>query len=380
MYNFKESKLGPGFSHDFYKKAEGLIQASTPFTILGMPGVGVSFFLRYLASYGSTFTKANDIHFVFVDIYALSTLSRGEYLSWLLHELGISGIGKPEQEIFNLIKIQLQKLTDSHKKIVIIFNRFDQLKDEFDKQFLANIRSLKNIDPDKITMIFTANKPLYEVCPEAIIGTNLNFYSQTLYFGTYKDEDLKKLFLVLNPNSGLNSLDIDKLISLAGGHNQLLMILTKSESHENYLLDRFVKLQLSEIYEYLSYHQKKIVQNIAFGKDVDQIDQYLLKIGLVVTNHGYELFSPLFSEYVKTHTAVKIPAKEGLLFKLLKKNLNQVVSKEEIFDYVWKDKSADATEWALNSLVYRLRKNPGFRSSRLMLETHKKIGFALVKP
>lgn len=372
-YHFKESQLDPDFCQEKYLKIKKLINSSVSFTIIGMPGVGVSYFLRYLAS--------TDIaYFIFVDMYALSTLSRIEYLRWFLHELGGVSKNKTEQQIYQECKNRLEELSKKYPKIVIIFNRFDQLKEEFDREFLANLRSLKHIAPEKIVMIFTANKPLYEIAEESIIGTNLHFYSSLFYFQTYFQADLQKLAQINIPGYSTNDSRIAKLMKLSGGHNQLFMIMAKSETQENPLLDRFVRLQLKELYEFLSYHQQTQIQKIALRKNLKYVDPFLINTGIVIRDSlGIRLFTPLMEEYTKSYIAFNIPAKEGRLFKLLKQNLGKVVSKDEIFDYIWGKDPNLASDWALNALIYRLRKNPQFQTYGYYIENHKKIGYRLIK-
>lgn len=376
-YSFKEAQLGEDFAREKLIKIKQFIESSTSFTILGMPGVGVSYFLRYLAS-------SNLACFVFVDSFALSTLSKREYLSWLLHELGGKAKNLTEQQIYEECKKRLEILAKKYPKIVIIFNRFDQLfaqpTDQFDKLFLANLRSLRQISPDKIVMIFTANKPLYEICPDAIIGSNLNFYSQLFYFGIYTEKDLYKLLKITQPDISNSDAKTRILMKLSGGHNQLLHIILKSESQENLLADKFVKLQLREIYESLNVQNRKTLQRIASSKDPHEVDSYLVNIGMVLKEKsGYRLFTPLLKEYISSTIDVKIAAKEGKLFKLLKKNLGRVVPKDELFEDIWKDDFDNASDWALNALVYRLRKNPKFKLMGYSIENHKKIGYMLSK-
>jgi len=374
-YNFREAKLDKKFCPEKLLKVKEFIDNGTSFTIIGMPGVGVSYFLRFLAS------QANYAHFIFIDMYALSTLSRLEYISWLLKELEGEATSKSEQQIFNECKERLALLAQKQPKIVIIFNRFDQLVAEFDKQFLANIRAFKYIAPEKIVMIFTSNKPLYEIASDALVVSNIHFYSPVFFFNTYSTDDLNSLTKITIPdNFKKDKQRIKRLIELSGGHNQLFMICVKSESQENLLADRFVQLQLRELYEFLSYHQQKVLQKIALGKKIDEVDSFLLNIGLVKkTNPGYELFTPLLKEYILSKGEVKIPAKEGKLFKLLKQNLGQVVSKDQIFDYVYPDDLDGASDWALNALVYRLRKNPSFKSGGFIIENYKKMGYIIYK-
>ena len=76
-YNFREAELGPKFARDKLKEFRELIDASLSFVVLSMPGVGVSYFLRYLAM--QTFAA-----FVHVDLYLLPTLSRHEFYKLLV--------------------------------------------------------------------------------------------------------------------------------------------------------------------------------------------------------------------------------------------------------------------------------------------------------
>lgn len=75
---------------------------------------------------------------------------------------------------------------------------------------------------------------------------------------------------------------------------------------------------------------------------------------------------------------IKLPPKEALLFSLLKRNEGKAVSKDELFKVIWQN-SDEVTDWSLNALIYRLRKNPTFSSSGYTIESQKKIGYYLLK-
>ncbi|MDP3733490.1 MAG: helix-turn-helix domain-containing protein, partial [Candidatus Daviesbacteria bacterium] len=256
-------------------------------------------------------------------------------------------------------------------KIVIIFSRFDQLKKDFDANFLSNLQSLATIQPGKIVLIFTSIKPLDEIASNAITGGNMTFYSKYLYFKPYSSMDLKKL---LKLEGVLSFKDLDKLIELSGGHNQLLHILLNSQKQQNLLLDRFVKMQLKELVDYLDYQQKKQIQKIALGKQTE-IDEYLLGVGMV---KNFKLFTPLLTDYIKTNMPVKLPVKEKFLFNLLRKNMGKTVSKDEIFTEVWPGNEEGASDWALDALIYRLRNHPFIKSQGYIIESHKKVGYTLI--
>ena len=160
-------------------------------------------------------------------------------------------------------------------------------------------------------------------------------------------------------------------------------MLLKSARLSNPLQDQFIKMQLKELYEFVNNNQKKILQKIAFNKPIEEVDEYLLNIGLVIKDKdGYQLFTPLLEKFIQGNIPLRLPVKEARLFKKLKQHLGQVVSKEAIFNLLWPEDSQDydkASEWALNSLIYRLRKNPYFIQSGYVIENHKKEGFVLIK-
>lgn len=354
MYNFKEKELGPDFAKEKLADFKELIKAGRSFVVISIPGVGVSYFLRYLA-------MQDFATFFHIDLYSLPTLNQDEFYKLLQTELGGDA------------KTRLKSLSEKHSKIVLIFSRFDQLRKEFDNQLLSNIQSLTTIAPGKIVLIFTSIKPLPEIATEPLTGGNLNFYSEILYFKPYSEKDLKKL-LTIEPYRATP----DYLLKLSGGHYQLLQILRRSQKQQNLMLDQFVKLQLKGLIDYLDYAQRKTLQKIALrqaqGK-LFEVDEYLLGVGMVTK---FELFTPLLSEYIKLNLPVNLPVKEAKLFKLLRKNMGNVISKDEIFQEVWGEDS-EATDWALDALIYRLRKHPFMQTHGYIIESHKKVGYTLIQ-
>lgn len=371
QYNFKEANLGKDFAKEKLADFKNLINEGQSFVVLSMPGVGVSYFLKYLA----TQDFANFFH---IDLYSLPTLTQYEFYKLVLTQLGSIPAKKTEQQLLEELKKIIEKISRKEVKIVLIFSRFDQLKKEFNNQFLSNIQSLTTVSPGKIVLIFTSIKPLTEISTEPLSGGNLNFYSESLYFKPYSEDDLRKL-LTIEPVRSTPKEVLDKLIQLSGGHNQLLQILRRSQKQQNLLLDQFVKLQMKGLIDYLDYAQRKQIQKIALGKKIGEVDEYLLGVGMVKQSTEFELFTPLLSEYIRLNLPVKLPVKEAKLFKLLRKNAGNIVTKDEIFAEVWVEDSENATDWALDALVYRLRKHPFIQSQGYIIESHKKVGYTLIQ-
>lgn len=379
MNNFPEAKLEPGFAQDKIKNFKQFIDSTISFTVVSMPGVGVSYFLKYLSC-------QNFAHFIHIDLYSLPTLSQHEFYRMFLTNLGGKPSSKTDEQVFLETKAIIKKMAEKHDKVVIIFSRFDQLKKALDENFLSNLQSLTTLALSKIVLIFTAIKPLYEMVPEAVKGGNLPFYSKVLYFTPFLKEDLKKLFLL--DHTAKAHPDLDELIEKSGGHNQLLHMFVNSHKKQNLLLDKFVNLQLKDLVHYLDYSQRKQVQNIALGRKIPEVDEYLLGVGFAketksgyqqAVPSGYQIFSPILEDYIKANLPVKLPVKEKALFNLLRKNLGTVVSKDEIFSTVWENDSNGATDWALDALVYRLRKHPFLHSHGYIIESQKKVGYILIQ-
>lgn len=370
-YNFKEKYLQQDFAREKYREIKKLIDLTGAFTVIGMPAVGVSLFLKYLATRDFT-------HCIYLDLYSLGDTTVHELYLLLAKELG--GKVKPrytEQELLAICKKRLEYLVKKYKHIVVIVNRFEELESVFSKKFFGQLRVLRHTFNNTVTLIFSVTKPYDEMQPDAITGGNLYFYTKYYYFKPFKSTDLSELLTLHSPELAPTSQQLDKIIDLSGGHFQLTQLLLKTERGKvSPLKDPFIKLLLKQLYDNVSHEQKKQIQKLALRK-ATEVDEYLLDIGLVKPNN--ELFSSLFSQYVLSQVSLKMPSKEALLFVLLKKAKGKIVTKDTIFKTVWKNDFDGATDWALDSLIYRLRKNAVFKNSGYQLESYKKQGYALVK-
>ncbi len=330
MYNFKEQQIGGDWCKEYINDVKKLIDASQTFTVVGPIGVGASMFLRYLA------TRDDLAYFIHID------LSEDSHLN--------------TEGLIKFCRTEVEKALPENKRVVVILNRFNIKKREFDIEFLRSLRSIRDLDKEKVIFILTADKPLIEEKPDALMGGNLNMYSISYHLKPFSLADLYKLASI---NLNLATFDqklIDNSLKQSGGHYQLFTLLLKTIHQADPLKDPIIKVQLKQLYNQYSYSDRKLLQK---GK--------------------ISCFSPLLKEYIDKELPIKLPVKEALLFKILRKKLGQVVSKDEIFGYVWVNNPEDATDWALNALIYRLRKNPSFIEKGYLIESFKKQGYCLQK-
>lgn len=368
-YKFKEGQLNDNFCSKRVLEMRKLLHPSGFFTMLGIPGVGISFFIRFLAT-------RDFAYFIYLDTASLASATKHEFFVALLKELGVTNIPKSEQEMLEEAKKRVKELADE-KHVIFLFNRFDDLGKEINKILLSNLRTLRHISADNISMIFVTHKPLTDVSEGALQGGNLDMFSNIYYFQPYEKEDLRQLFILHSQDLLEEEGAFDEAYENSGGHYELAKLLLKSKENKA-VVQKFINFSLKKIYAGLSYAQKKMVQKIAFDKPLKDVDMLLVQLGYLKEDSYF--FSPLFAEYIRTATMIKLPIKEAKLFQLLKKRIDRLVSKEEIFTALWQeDEQEFGSDWALNSLIYRLRKNPAFKAKGYIIESHKKMGYMLVR-
>lgn len=373
-YNFREGKLGKAFAKSKTNFVEDLVKRSITFTLLSIPGVGVTQFLR-------NFAMNHKYYFAFMETLSLTSYSKGNFLKLMLKELEEESMSDNDQDLFIQCQKRLANLAEKEDRIVLIFNRFNRLGKKVDYDFFSNLRILRNINPEKIVMIFTSNQPFDVLNPKVVVGPNVNFLFHLEYFGTYQKPDLRALMPIYAPHYKFRSEEeIDRAVKISGGHINLLSLLLNNERLDP-ISDRYVAIQLKDIFDALTYRQKGVLKSIASGKSISVDVDSLIKIGLVkIKSKGdFRVFTPLLEDYLKYNRQGNLSANEAKLYSLLKKNLGKIVTKDEIFRIIWKDNPDLGSDWALNALIYRLKKNPAFEKTGYIIESHKKIGYSLIE-
>lgn len=352
-------------------KFKELIDASVTTSIIGIPGVGISIFLKHLASLPFGYS-------IYIDVFGLPNLTSSEFFKDILTKLGGNTGSKNEAEIVAESKKILEVLVQQNEKIIIYFGGFDQLKKSFNQNFFHHLRSLRNVDQNKVVFVFGICKRIDTLVSENLMDTDLTMLSSVFYLKPYSNEDLRYLLSIYGPKITDN--EIDTILKVSGGHFQILQLLLRSERNHDPLSDPFIKLALRNIYQHLTYQQRKTVKKVATQNVHEVEDDYLIQVGFIKKrDNNYQIFSPIFEQFIKSQTSSKLPVKEARLFKILKENRGAVVSKDKIFTFVWQDDIDKASDWALDALIYRLRRNKAFISKGYVLENHKKQGYILVK-
>lgn len=359
-----------GFCPERVAEIKKLIDASATTSVIGMPGLGISIFLKHLAAQSFGYS-------IYIDVFGLSNLSSIEFFKTILTNLGGKTNSSSEVDIVIQCKKILEILVQKNERVIIYLGGFDQLKKSFNQEFFHHLRSLRSVNPEKIIFIFGICRRIDSLVSERLVDTDLNMLSSIYYLKPYSNENLKYMLSVYGPKT---EDDMQNLFNLSGGNFQLLQLLLRTERLNDPVQDPFIKLSLTNIYRTLTYQQKKILKKVSTQEVNEIIDEYLINVGLVKKDKStYKIFSPLLEQFLKTESSIKLPIKEAKLLALLKDNIGEVISKDQIFNTIWGNEMDNPSDWALDALIYRLRRNPAFFAKGYVIESRKKQGYVLLK-
>lgn len=425
-----EAQYPIGFREDFASQLGLHLRNRHSLVLVGMRRIGISNFLRFFLYHpgiSKTYIKDSQPHlFVPVDLNDLVELELFPF--WILtlkrivdaaeHSLLKGSDQKALQTIFldciqsqdlfltiDGIKKSLLKIIEAGLLPDIFFIRFDRLTKSFTPEFLANLESLKEATHHKLSIIFTAFRPLSVISPEVFGHASLSLIDNQLYLKLAQEEDMQIVLdsTVKKYRLKLNASVKPSLLELAGGYIQYLQLaliilhqegVLPSSQQQLYTLlteNERIKLQSEELWESLTPSEQEALLKLERGSKVTKQDKqnsnYLWETGLISENGKVRIFSPIFENFLqdrlKEHdngvTNVDFSKKEYALFKFLEENLNQICEREAIIEAVWPEEEAlGVSDWAIDRLIARVRSKLKQQESEYELVTIKTRGFKLV--
>lgn len=338
------------------------IDSSGSVNLVAMPGAGVTFFVRQLAY------RSPD-EFISINSFEMHDFSKAALYNQLSRKLGLDPAPADHVDL-QAIGNALKQRASANNKVVLVFNRFDRLGPILDQSFYENLHFLREVAGGKLVMMFVTAEPVIEFASQGLQDL-MRLIDAVVYFPGYQAKDLREII----KSSGAEDIE-QKALELSGGHHALMQILMRCQNLDNALSDPMVELLVKDIYFGLSPKRRRDVDAVASGRS-KAVDPFLTNLGYIVGKGKAATFTPLLAEYAQRQSQEHLPVRERRLLSLLKRNTGRVVTKQDIFDAVWKESDGIATDWALNALVYRLRRHPAFNSQRYTIESHKKQGYIL---
>lgn len=321
------------------------------------------------------------------------------------------------QRYFKLAIRQL--LRHSNRKLVFLFDQFDELFREVEPRFFANLRGLREAYKYRVVFfVFTRNQlpeliPLDNAREEFFELLSSNLMGLTPY--NQKDANLLIERIVDRNQASPNSVDDDVLYFLSGGHAGLLRALLLLNDNIIYQDDDPQKMQqlldlpsidfeCKKIWSSLSFEEREILFYIVQDKLVKIHNGALtqLKIkGLIEKQKPHQIFSPIFSQYVMSQpnewneslrldTATRrvwvlnrptetLTPLEFRVFQVLYYRDGEVVSRDEIVEAGWPEAKGGVTDDAVTQIIRRLReKIEPDRTTPKFIESLRGQGYRLV--
>lgn len=435
------AKNAQGFRHDEISQMVGLIEAGESASVIGMSGTGKSNLFNHLVN-----PQTQDIYFtqrpfpliVRVNFHYAPDFSDRSLLSLILEQLEaitpreISRLELPfeisDQIAWyhdsliesgdDLLKVQRNfkqalklLLFGNDRKMVLLFDQFDDVYREAPPQFFANLRGLRELYKYRLSFItFTRDMltNLVEHDPAREEFYEL-FASNLLGLKPYNFSDARDLLNRVGRRNRLNFSDdlASQLITVSGGHAGMLrsafLAVARNRldwaagENDQMLFDTpGVYMECEKIWRSLSVQERKVLHllsheqepNAEFNATMAQLN---IKGVLRDTPAGDNLyiFSPLFGIYVKMQDPLwerplyfeessrqilvmgqPVPTLTSLeyrLFNALYEREGEVLNKDELIEAGWPNAHGGVSDEALTAAMARLRrkiepdsKNPRF--------------------
>ncbi|MEM7334176.1 MAG: winged helix-turn-helix domain-containing protein [Chloroflexota bacterium] len=427
-----------GFRHEEVMQLTKFIEAGESASIIGMSGTGKSNLFNHLCD-----SKTQELYFterpfpliVRVNFHYAPDFTDRSMYSLILEQLEaispreISRINLPmgiaDQVIWyhdslieakdDLLKVQRSfkqairlLLYGNERKLVFLFDQFDDVYREAPAHFFANLRGLRENYKYRISyLIFTrdmlpnimesdpAREEFYELMASNLVGLR-----------PYNFSDARDLLTRIGKRNQINFNhdQAEDMITVSGGHAGLLRatFLTSGREELNWqpgkndesLLDiPGVRLECEKVWRSLSVQERKVLHTLQHGQkpsfeNVPTLEQLSVK-GVLRSIEDPKIFSPLFALFIKRQDPLwerpiyfeestrqilvlgqPIPSLTSLefrLFRALYERDGEVLDKDDLIEAGWPSARGGVSDEALTAAMARLRrkiepdsKNPRF--------------------
>lgn len=334
------------------------VRLKEPVSVISISGMGKRPYLEYLTDY---FQKV-DFGFELVSQNITSIQEFDE----LLHMLETK-----EKFVPTLVVLRLAFEEDCFDQL----KRLESLREKHYTNFvsilLCNLRNIYKAYHEKLQVI---TKSAFIIKP----------FTESESFKILKSYEVK-YDLKISTNAK------DKIAILSGGHTGLIKniflreIDNPNSDHEiiGLLDDEGVVRWLEQICKDLP---KNVLEDILSRTKSIESQEILKKFGII--NEKGKVFSPVFENYLekKLKSAPQLPVdlkltnQEKQVYDYLIKNAGNIISREEIGDIMWGEKSAENySEWSIDQMIYRIRKKIKLLQNGDQIVTKKKMGFVFLR-
>jgi len=287
------------------------------------------------------------------------------------------------------------------KRLVLLFDEFDELYQKLDARVFLNLRALRDRYPDRLIYVIGVGKTLLSLrnIPEVMEFAEL-FSSHSYTLRALNADDVTRVVrqFAQDNHVSFSDEDIDFITRQSGGHPGLLetvcQILAENTVAgvardtrivQSHLADNAnLRIECVKLWQSLSLDsQNALLQFVQSGNPKNLSTKYLRQHGIIVENgNGHPIiFSQLFEEFIRRQNLVQNTDEKGIridvesghvyvdgkiaevltkleyrLLLLLYGNLDKICDKYTIVESVWgEDYIEEVDDARIEKLISRLR-------------------------
>ncbi len=300
-----------------------------------------------------------------------------------------------------------QIMAGSKRKLVFLFDQFDDVYRDADAHFFANLRGLRQAYKYRV-LYMTFTRDLLPHIAESDSGRE-EFYElmtgNLMGLRPYQEADSRRLIKRIAKRNKITVLEAvqTQMIELCGGHGGLLraVLLTIGRARDGLPTDHetavsvllkvsSVTLECEKIWRSLDGHEQKLLHHLTSDLPANKVDEKIVeRLRIKGILNKQEMFSLLFAEYAKRQDPEwerplsfnqqsrqvwvlgepisPLTKLEYRLFRHLYEHANELVVKDDLINEAWPNAHGGVTDEALTAAMARLRrkvepdsKNPRF--------------------
>lgn len=381
--------------------------------LVGLPGSGKSMLLFHLSTSPEILKfhlseNAKNYSFIYLDLNLLSEKSTNGALSFILSKLEEKPL-ETKDPIALVKKVETliqEKSLPADKKVVLIFDAFDNLSDASLSPLFQILKGIHNQNRFNLSFIFATTREI--ACPKALspFGKLGGLVCEKIYYlPPLSQKDALWYLKTAEKQAGekLPPLMERSVLALSGGSTRtikrLIQALSTSQKledlKENPTLDIHLNYYFEELLESLD-SEKEALVNLIRGDTEPQDKEPILRLkNLYVLDPGNKFTNPLFLSFLKQKFGQGSRFSESIndLFKLqsrltaneckalnfLTKNKNRIIPREELISAVWgENASLEIANHAVDQLLHRLKEKLQKSDPPVAIETVRGRGHRLI--
>lgn len=387
----------------------GVVEKSSNITINSFRGSGVPFQLKQALAFRQT---SRIVLWLDFDQPLIPTLLRNslEYLQThygkqlatntlsILKDL-LTKSDITEAEYLGFLKYLM---LDEHKQLTVVFESFGNLcKPQFEHQRILAL-SISRLSLSDLSVIFLSGHE-YNQHDQELLGDLWGYYSANIIWGKAFAFNQHSTKIQLK-DKGFDEQFIQKLTDFVGSDPTLYKYCEVKALRDPTFQEKFTTTKtLPKLYElvggaWLDWRYKEIVSHLQIESIKELVagktctSEFCLKTGLVNnTTNGIVFFHPLFGYYIHTRLNLDqlinatiqpeeyLTGQELKVFNLLSKNLNTIVTRDELAKTMWENEWHDKySDWSIDKVISNIKRKLMEHMEAQTIKTYKTEGFMLV--